>query len=895
MTLDRFIKQNKDIKKTEETEGKLIVPEQARDWTKENLPHKRDKEGIDKRGEERIDNLKAEVWEGIYMLVSAKYSSTDNKPYLLFYDAKNHRIIKWMDITDHHPYAYSKEPIENLERLPIIVEHINKNQIIGLRTEEKIDPLSDKKIKVTKIIVRDPLIIGGRANSLREKIRLWEADIKYYVNYIMDLGLEVGSYYFFDAEGMPRRYIFQPSKEIRQAMEKLSEEEKKWLERLAEPIVDFKRIALDIEVYNPRGVMPQPDNPEHPIFIVSLCGSDGLKKVLVYNLRRDIPAEGIKSDKFEVEVFENEVELIKRTLEIIHNYPIIVTFNGDTFDLPYILKRSMKLGFKEVKDYLESGKNEIRITWGIHIDLYKFFKNVSIKTYAFSGAYDVISLDSIARALINRGKKETPGHFDEMSIKEIVEYGFTDAELTLELTRFNDNLVMKLITIIARISNMTLDDVTRLSVSNWIRNRIFYLHRNRNYLIPRADEIRSKKWERHFQPITKGKKYVGALVIDPKPGIHFNVVVVDFASLYPSILKEYNISYETVNCPHEECKTNLVPETTTWICTKKKGLISEFAGIIRDIRVNVFKKLSKDSKVSKENREFYSVIQRALKVIINALYGVIGADTFQFYYLPAAEAVTTYGRYVIKKAIEKAEELGLNVIYGDTDSLFIKNPDMKKLELLIEDIKREFRLQLEVDKIYKYAVLSSRKKNYFGLTLEGIIDIKGLMGKKSNTPPFIRDVFYRILNKLRTIEDMEQFDIVRKDILEIVKDAETKLINKEVPIEELVITVTLSKSTDQYSKTTPQHVKAARKLERAFGIKLQPGHIIRIVKTKNDDGVAPIELVKSVDQIDSGKYIELLHSTLEQILDALNIKVTRGKKVVVVNERKVSLDKFFKF
>ncbi|HIQ13283.1 MAG TPA: DNA mismatch repair protein MutH, partial [Thermoprotei archaeon] len=430
---------------------------------------------------------------------------------------------------------------------------------------------------------------------------------------------------------------------------------------------------------------------------------------------------------------------------------------------------------------------------------------------------------------------------------------------------------------------------------NWIRNRIFYLHRVKNYLIPRPDEIREKKWVRHFQPVTKGKKYVGALVIDPKPGIHFNVVVVDFASLYPSILKEYNISYETVNCPHKECMSNLVPETTTWICSRKKGLISEFAGIIRDIRVNVFKRLSKDENIPKAQREFYGVIQRALKVIINALYGVIGADTFQFYYLPAAEAVTLYGRYVIKKAIEKADEMGLEVIYGDTDSLFIKNPDVEKLDNLVTYIKDRYRLQLEIDKIYKYTVLSSRKKNYFGITDNGIVDIKGLMGKKSNTPPYIRDIFYQILDKLRTVEDIGQFKVVKNDIIKIINEAESKLISKDIPLEELVITVTLSKKTDQYTKTTPQHVKAARMLERALGIKLQPGHMIRIIKTKNSEGVAPIELVKSLDQVDSKKYIELLHSTLEQILEVLEIKVNRRRKIATIDENRMSLDKFFKF
>ncbi len=889
MNLDRFLDIDRKRGKTEEKERDRDGERDIEDFGS-LLKRRDDSYNYDTESMESLFNGD----EDVYMLISANYSSEEHKPYLLFYDVKRHRIFRWIDITNHHPYAYSKEPLDRIRENPAIIDMHDK--IIGYEEEIKRDPLQDKDIKVTKIIVKDPLVIGGRADSLREKMKLWEADIKYYLNYLMDLGLEIGAYYTFDEDGLPKRKRFKPSKEIIDREKGLNEKEIEWLERLSEPVINYKRVALDIEVYNPRGLMPQPENPEYPIFVVSLRGSDGLKKVLYLDFRGEIIDEReLKEDDVSIEVFNDELSLIKRMLEIITDYPIVITFNGDNFDLPYILNRSRRLGFRDIDLYLKRGKNEMRISWGIHIDLYKFFKNVSIKTYAFNNAYDIISLDTISKALLNKGKKETPGYFDEMKFHEIIEYAYTDAELTYELTSFNNDLVMRLITIIGRISNMTLDDVTRLSVSNWIRNRMFYLHRKRNYLIPRSDEIRSKKWDKHFQPITKGKKYVGALVINPKPGIHFNVVVVDFASLYPSILKEYNISYETVNCPHKECMDNKVPETTTWICKKNKGIISEFAGIIRDIRVDVFKKLSKDPNIPREKREFYGVIQRALKVIINALYGVIGSDAFQFYYLPAAEAVTTFGRYVITKSIEKAEELGLEVIYGDTDSLFIKNPDEEKLKILMDDIRRRFKLQLEIDKVYKYTVLSSRKKNYFGLTLDGGIDIKGLMGKKSNTPPFIREVFYKILDRLRSIETPEQFREVKEDIIKIVRDAETRLINREIPIEELVITITLSKPTDKYTKTTPQHVKAARQLERVRGIKLQPGQMIRIVKVRNDDGVAPVELVDSIDKIDSGKYIDLLHSTLQQILEVLDIKISKSRRVVSVDANRVSLDKFFKF
>ncbi len=828
--------------------------------------------------------------DGVYMLISAGYDSKEEKPFLLFYDPRREEIIKVVDQTGHKPYAYSKMRKAELENNQIIRMYASK--ILDITEEEKHDPLTDRDIIVSKIVVRDPLVIGGRKDSLRERIELWEADIKYYLNYLFDLGLQVGDYYVL-ADGRPVRYDVDPAPEILREAEKLSEEEKEWLFRLAQPVIKFRRVALDIEVYNPPNVMPQPENPEHPIFIVSLRGSDGMRRVLL--LDREGKYNGSKEvEGYEVEIYRDELGLIKGALEVIRTYPIILTFNGDAFDLPYIINRAKKLGFQNITQYFRQGRNEVHPAWGIHIDLYKFFKNPSIKNYAFSGAYDIISLDTIARALIGKGKVEIPEHFSMMETEEILRYAVTDAEITYELTAFNNDLVMRLITIIGRISNMTLDDVTRLAVSNWIRNRLLYLHRKKNYLIPREDEIRRKQGSRHFEPVTKGKKYVGALVIDPVPGIHFDVTVVDFASLYPSIMKEYNISYETVNCPHPECRENKVPKTSTWICTKKRGIISEFVGVIRDIRVNVFKKLSKDKSLPREKRDFYNVVQGALKVFINAIYGVTGSEAFQFYYLPSAEAVTTYGRYIIEESIKTAQKLGLRVIYGDTDSLFIEKADKEKLQQLIDEIQRRFRLKLEVDKEYRYVVLSSRKKNYFGVTRDGALDIKGLQGKKSNTPPYIKDIFYQILDHLRGITNPEEFEEARKDIIKIINEAQEKLAKKEVPVEELVISVTLSKPIESYTKTTPQHVKAARKLRDKLKREVPPGSVIRYVKVRGREEVLPIELVRDPREIDSNKYIELLLSTLEQILDVLDIHVdNKRKRVQIVNE-KGTLDQFFK-
>ena len=218
----------------------------------------------------------------------------------------------------------------------------------------------------------------------------------------------------------------------------------------------------------------------------------------------------------------------------------------------------------------------------------------------------------------------------------------------------------------------------------------------------------------------------------------------DFASLYPSIIKVKNLSYETVRCPHEECKTNAIPDTAHWACTKKNGITSLLIGSLRDLRVNYYKNLSNDQSLTEDQRQQYTVVSQALKVILNASYGVMGAELFPLYFLPAAEATTAVGRHIIVKTIEKCEDSGITVLYGDTDSLFIKNPTEEQIVKVIEEAKKDHGVDLEVDKEYRYVVLSDRKKNYLGVTKKGKVDIKGLTGKKSHTPTFIKTIFYEL-------------------------------------------------------------------------------------------------------------------------------------------------------
>jgi DNA polymerase I len=470
---------------------------------------------------------------------------------------------------------------------------------------------------------------------------------------------------------------------------------------------------------------------------------------------------------------------------------------------------------------------------------------------------------------------------------------------------------MKLLIVISRISHLPIDDVSRFGVNQWIRGMLYFEHRQNNSLIPRRDELISKGVS-STTAIIKEKKYRGGLVVEPKLGIHFNVVVVDFASLYPSIIKVHNLSYETVNCSHQSCKNDpqqQIPETTHWICKRRRGLTSLLIGSLRDLRVRYYKQLSKDKTITIDNRQLYEVISQAIKVILNASYGVMGAEIFPLYCLPVADATAAIGRVTTTRTIEKCKQIGIEVIYGDTDSLFLKNPSSQKVKEISEWARSKLEVDLEIDKTYRYVVFSDLKKNYLGVLGDGTVDVKGLTGKKSHTPPFIRKAFYKILEILKEVNSENDFQKAKEKIKKIIKSYANDLETGKIHPSELSFNVMVNKSPDRYGEKTnnskvksidgknidfitykglPQHIKAAMLLHQS-GREVKAGDIISYVKTKTNDGVKPVDLLKNINEVDTEKYLETMESTFDQLLSALNYNF----KSILGKDRQANLDELF--
>ena len=882
------------------------------------------------------------------LLLSSVYSGEEQKVYLKLYSETDQAIFYWRDRTNHRPYCFTKVDYRN-----DVEQVLKKEKKYSLLSTKKKDLISDKDIECLKISAPDPLSIGGTENSFREKVRSWEADIKYHENYLYDTELIPGTYYVRRGDSLSR--FKQPmSSKVQEELQKLLwtkinedadslETERyrqyiqEWADLLSQPIPNMKRVSLDIEVESEEGRIPNPREHDKRIIAVGFSGSDGFRKVLVLNQKEntthgtDLTANSLIP---EAQLYETEKKLLEETFRIISSYPIIITYNGDEFDLPYLYARSQDSAIDPAdgvpiarhdvpiimkrESFVKRGiqAEPVQIKNGIHIDLFRTFQNRSVQIYAFSHKYSEYTLNAISEALLNDTKYEFEGDISELSIDKLATYCMKDADLTFRLTSFNDNLLMKLLIVISRIGRMSMDDIARFGVNQWIRGMMYYEHRHQNALIPRRDELQAKGTA-STTAIIKEKKYRGGLVVEPTLGIHFNVIVVDFASLYPSIIKVHNLSYETVNCPHQSCKNDSsqrIPETSHWTCKEKRGLTSLLIGSLRDLRVKYYKYLSRDKAITAEERQLYNVVSQAIKVILNASYGVMGAEIFPLYCLPVADATAAIGRSTTTKTIEKCKEIGIDVIYGDTDSLFLRNPSPTNVDRISAWARSNLGVDLEIDKQYRYIVFSELKKNYLGVLSDGTVDVKGLTGKKSHTPPFIRKAFYSILDILSKVNSERDFETAREKIKNIIQENAKNLDLGLITQEDLSFNVMVNKSPSKYGKRIfggindgsgarslegkqvevasnfkglPQHIKAA-KLLTDIGREVKSGDIISYVKTKTNDGVKPVGFAKP-EEIDTEKYLEAMEATFDQVLSSLNFNF----KSLLGKPRQANLDELF--
>jgi len=209
-----------------------------------------------------------------------------------------------------------------------------------------------------------------------------------------------------------------------------------WANLLNQPIPKIKRISLDIEVESEIGRIPDPKIAEKRITAVGFEGSDGLKQVFV--LRKSGIEEGVNEllPGVNIVFYEEtkEKEMILDTFELMKKYPLLITYNGDGFDLPYLYNRASRLGIDRQKNPLYMMRDSATLTDGVHLDLYRTMSNRAFQIYAFGQKYNDFSLNSVSKGLLGEEKIDYGVELNDLTLYQTANYCQNDARLTYNLT-----------------------------------------------------------------------------------------------------------------------------------------------------------------------------------------------------------------------------------------------------------------------------------------------------------------------------------------------------------------------------------------------------------------------------------------------------------------------------
>ena len=361
------------------------------------------------------------------------------------------------------------------------------------------------------------------------------------------------------------------------------------------------------------------------------------------------------------------------------------------------------------------------------------------------------------------------------------------------------------------------------------------------------DVDHSKKRKKKADPHKRAKAtYAGGLVLEPKKGFYdSHVLLLDFASLYPSIIQEYDLCFSTVDwapvAKRMEARANGESDAKKARTESDDG-VEEAAeelpplpvrgegatGVLPRVLKNIISKrrevkgLLKKEKNQKK-RETYEIRQMALKLTANSMYGCLGFSHSRFYAKPLAAMVTSLGRDCLMAAVDVAEkELGLEVIYGDTDSIMIntRTDDLavvKDLGLKVKKaVNKRYRLlELELDGIFK-TMLLLKKKKYAALVVneqkDGSITLhketKGLDMVRRDWCPLSKRTGAKVLDYLLS---GDQADVVVANVHKVLEDVCKEAREGRVSVADFVVTRGLNKPVEKYpdSKSQP-HLRVAK-------------------------------------------------------------------------------------
>lgn len=628
---------------------------------------------------------------------------------------------------------------------------------------------------------------------------------------------------------------------------------------------------FDIEVEDRNG-FPEPEDADEEI--ISIVAHDSYNDEYVLFLQHDKPEETIQSFDVEYDSHDNnryvhygdvhdgdvtegydpindgsigekthlfvsytERDMLRAFATYIESADpdMLSAWNLDGFDAPYLYNRYEHLGeLNNIPDVptdveieqlsrtgdVDDGWGGIEFTGRIMFDLLEAYKRTQFSEL------DSYRLDAIGEIELDVGKEhheEDIGDMWEDDPRRLFQYNLRDVEIMVELDRKQDvvsfwNEVRSFVG--CRISEAP---IPSSAVDMYV------LHNSRGkFILPTKGQAEYEEFE-------------GGNVFEPMVGIKQNISVIDLKSLYPMCMVTINASPETkIDNPAEY-------DGETFVAPNGVHFQKEPDGIIREMVTNLLSERDK----KKEKREQYDPgtqqynkfdqQQGAIKVIMNSLFGVTGWERFRLYDKENAAAVTATGRRVIKKTEDIVNDMGYEVVYGDTDSVLLdigedlSIEEAKQKSFEIEEkvnaaydqfAKEEFdadehHFQMEFEKLYRKFLQAGKKKRYAGHivykdgNVVDKIDITGFEHERSDISNITKQAQYRVIELLVKEDDPD-------GVIEYLDDVTTKFLNGEYGVDMFGMPGGIGQSLDQYDTPTAQ-VRGAMYANLFFGTNMGQG------------------------------------------------------------------------
>lgn len=403
---------------------------------------------------------------------------------------------------------------------------------------------------------------------------------------------------------------------------------------------------------------------------------------------------------------------------------------------------------------------------------------------------------------------------------------------------------------LSRMSRIPVQRLSRLSPGTAISSMQLYEAYRRKVLIP----WRKQTPEQFKTALQLVKADRGGHILEPQVGIHPHVGEVDFSSLYPNIINEFNISPETVLCACCPDSGRKVPVLEYNICEKRRGFIPD---VVKPLIVK--KALYKGDPRLKGRRTL-------LKWVLVTCFGYLGYRNARFGRIECHESVTAYAREILLTSMHIAEELGFEVLHGIVDSLWVKKEAPRKdFEELCKVISDKIGIPLELEGIYSWIVFLPSQAgigsltSYYGV-IDGELKARGIELRRSDQPPLVKHMQEEMLVTLAQAESVPHFFRYLPDALEVVNTYVGAVVRGDVALEDLVISIGISRHLEEYSVTNVS-VAALKKLKKE-GVERHPGQTVRYIirdwKARNAATRVSIPELMEDTEYDKGKYAELL-------------------------------------